>query len=206
MAGSTATADATKNSSPTAAGSSDVVSTDAVSTDAATEEVLAAAAPEGVTSVPLSSILSGRAAAWTAAILLAVAVLGGVSGAALTQRQASSARTATDLTQVALDAATSPSARTVEFKGGDQILAKLVLLPDGNGYLVPRALQPLGPDRTYQLWGVQGTKTVSLAVLGPRPGVAAFHVPTPSIGGLMLSNESQPGSAQPSNQVSAAQL
>jgi hypothetical protein len=34
----------------------------------------------------------------------------------------------------------------------------------------------LGPDRTYQLWGVIGDQVISLGVLGARPGVEPFTV------------------------------
>ena len=37
-------------------------------------------------------------------------------------------------------------------------------------------LAPLPSDRTYQLWGVVGTRTISLGLLGRRPAIVPFSV------------------------------
>ncbi|HEX5615050.1 MAG TPA: anti-sigma factor [Acidimicrobiia bacterium] len=60
-------------------------------------------------------------------------------------------------------------------------LAHIALLPDGTGYVVNDALDPLPDDRTYQLWAVVGAeqKVISVGVLGNTPGDAAFHVAGP---------------------------
>jgi anti-sigma factor RsiW len=66
-------------------------------------------------------------------------------------------------------------ARRVHLRSEDgRLSARAVVQPNGNGYLVPENLPPLPPERTYQLWGVVGTRTVSVGVLGPEPSVAAF--------------------------------
>ncbi len=54
--------------------------------------------------------------------------------------------------------------------------AETVMQPNGTGYLVRHNLRGLPEDRTYQLWGKVGNRMVSLGVLGPAPGVAAFNV------------------------------
>ena len=63
--------------------------------------------------------------------------------------------------------------------GSGATLARIVLLPDGAGYLRGDKLAPLPPNRTYQLWAVTGTgakpTVVSAGVLGPDPSAIAFH-------------------------------
>ena len=53
-------------------------------------------------------------------------------------------------------------------------VAQFVVLPDGRGYLVSSALPTLAPSRTYQLWGVVGSRSVSLGLLGSAPKGAVF--------------------------------
>jgi anti-sigma-K factor RskA len=61
---------------------------------------------------------------------------------------------------------------------GTQV-ARVVLLPDGSGYFKNDAMNPLDMNHTYQLWAISGTTdapvAVSVGVLGPNPGAAAFH-------------------------------
>jgi hypothetical protein len=79
-----------------------------------------------------------------------------------------------------LDAAISaaradPSVRQVEMRSGDgRLAAEAFVLADGTGYLVPTDLPAIGPERTYQLWAVVGPSKISVGVLGPAPGKAAF--------------------------------
>ena len=62
-------------------------------------------------------------------------------------------------------------------------LARVVLLPDGTGYLRGDHLSPLPADRTYQLWAVTGAGkspvTVSAGVLGPDPQAVSFRASGP---------------------------
>jgi anti-sigma-K factor RskA len=62
-------------------------------------------------------------------------------------------------------------------------LARVVLLPDGTGYLRGDHLAPLPSDRTYQLWAVTGPKnepvTVSAGVLGSDPRAVPFRASGP---------------------------
>jgi len=53
-------------------------------------------------------------------------------------------------------------------------VARVVLLPDGRGYLVSSSLPSLDAGRTYQLWGVVGKTPISLGLLGAAPRQAAF--------------------------------
>ncbi|MDQ1510068.1 MAG: hypothetical protein QOG50_1912 [Actinomycetota bacterium] len=62
-------------------------------------------------------------------------------------------------------------------------LARVVLLPDGTGYLRGDHLGPLPSDRTYQLWAVTGSAeepvTVSAGVLGSDPRAVIFRASGP---------------------------
>ncbi len=62
-------------------------------------------------------------------------------------------------------------------------LARVVLLPDGTGYLRGDHLDPLPSDRTYQLWAVTGSATkpvtISAGVLGSDPRAVAFRASGP---------------------------
>ena len=57
--------------------------------------------------------------------------------------------------------------------------ASVVLTASGTGFVVNDSgvgLAPLPADRTYQLWGVVGTRTISLGLLGPHPAILPFSV------------------------------
>jgi hypothetical protein len=57
--------------------------------------------------------------------------------------------------------------------------ASVVLTASGTGFVVNESgvgLAPLPSDRTYQLWGVVGTRTISLGLLGRRPAIVPFSV------------------------------
>jgi anti-sigma-K factor RskA len=67
--------------------------------------------------------------------------------------------------------------------------ARVVVLPDGTGYLVSDDLQPLDDAQTYQLWAVMGNgadqRIISAGVLGSDPRAAAFRVDGPVAGFAM---------------------
>ena len=63
----------------------------------------------------------------------------------------------------------------------DEEVARIVVLPDGRGYMVGDALDALPDDQTYQLWAVvpgggDETKVISAGVLGADPKAASFEV------------------------------
>jgi anti-sigma-K factor RskA len=81
-------------------------------------------------------------------------------------------------------------------------LARVVLLPDGTGFLRGDHLDPLPSDQTYQLWAVTGPAdqpvTVSAGVLGADPKavpfrasgpVRAFAVTVEDAGGVVTSRQ-----------------
>jgi anti-sigma factor RsiW len=52
----------------------------------------------------------------------------------------------------------------------------VVLTSSGTGFVEVDQLSSLPSDKTYQLWGVIGGKTISLGLLGPHPAVVPFSV------------------------------
>jgi len=65
--------------------------------------------------------------------------------------------------------------------GAGHTPATIVLTAAGTGFVIDDAaegdgLAPLPADRTYQLWAVVGDRTISLGLLGSRPGIVPFSV------------------------------
>jgi anti-sigma-K factor RskA len=78
-------------------------------------------------------------------------------------------------------------------------VARVVLLPDGSGYLKNDAMTPLDQNQTYQLWAMSGSAdrpvAVSEGVLGPDPGAASFNA-APGVTGFAITVEPAGGVAQ----------
>jgi anti-sigma-K factor RskA len=55
-----------------------------------------------------------------------------------------------------------------------QRVAEFVVVPDGRGYLVKSNLPTLSSTQTYQLWTVNGARSISLGLLGRSPSQATF--------------------------------
>jgi anti-sigma-K factor RskA len=69
----------------------------------------------------------------------------------------------------------APGHRLITLDSGSQAaLAQVVVVPSGQAYLVSSRLPSLGDGRTYQLWAVEGTQSISLGLLGASPRRAAF--------------------------------
>jgi anti-sigma-K factor RskA len=98
-------------------------------------------------------------------------------------------------------------ARQVAFMqtGGAEV-ARLVLLPDGSGYLKNDGLVPLDAQHTYQLWALTGTTAkpvaISAGVLGAHPKASAFVTAT-DVHGFAITVEKTPGVGQ-SSQIPVA--
>jgi anti-sigma factor RsiW len=79
-----------------------------------------------------------------------------------------------------------PGAQVTTLTGNGASLARLVVLPDGTGYMVNEGLAPLGDSQTYQLWALVGDAkhptAISAGVLGPSPVAAPFKVSGPVVG------------------------
>jgi hypothetical protein len=72
-------------------------------------------------------------------------------------------------------AAEAPGAIVSDFVVDGEAIARVVLTTDGEGFLLPSALDPLGTDRTYQLWVVTPDELViSAGVLGGDPAPSRF--------------------------------
>ena len=67
--------------------------------------------------------------------------------------------------------------------------AIIVLMPGGTGYLAEHTLQPLPPDRTYQLWAIIDGKIISAGILGPDPGVVPFRIDPQGFAGFAITEE-----------------
>jgi anti-sigma factor RsiW len=113
------------------------------------------------------AVMAGVAAAL--ALVLGVVVLGDGSQAPVER----------ELASVADDALADPtSSRTTLRPPGESTgpEATAVVTADGRGFILAGDLPALDADRTYQLWGISNDQAISLGVLGPDPGVAAFQV------------------------------
>jgi len=87
-------------------------------------------------------------------------------------------------------AATAHGAREAGLESGSgATLARLVLMPDGSGYLRGDHLRPLSSHQTYQLWALTGNaktpNVVSAGVLGPDPLAVRFSASGPVYGFAM---------------------
>jgi anti-sigma-K factor RskA len=76
------------------------------------------------------------------------------------------------------------------------VTAIAVVTPTGEGYFVPRGMQVLPDDRTYQLWQIGPAGPVSLGVFGNEPGVRGFHLQG-AVQTLAVTNETAGGRALP---------
>jgi hypothetical protein len=69
----------------------------------------------------------------------------------------------------------TPGHRVVDLRDGKHMLAaQFVVVPDGRGYLLSSHLPALPAGRTYQLWGIVGSRPISLGLLGAHPDEATF--------------------------------
>jgi hypothetical protein len=62
-------------------------------------------------------------------------------------------------------------------------------------------LTPLPSDRTYQLWGVVGSRTISLGLLGSHPGIVPFSVAgSTQVSAFAITDEAAGGVVSSTNQ------
>ncbi len=138
---------------------------------------------------------------WVAGVAAAlVLVLGGV--AINQQRQIDRLDSRAGIEQALASAMSDPRARQVNLQSpsGKLHRVKAVVLPDGTGYLVANnGLPALDDSRTYQLWGINEAKVVSLGVLGSRPTIVPFHAST-DVRTLAITEEERGGVVASKNQ------
>ena len=134
-----------------------------------------------------------RVLALAAALVVVIAVGIGV----VVSRDDSSSPS--ELTAAIAAAKESPSARHVVLAASSGAgRAKVVMLPNGTGYVVSSDLPKLASDRTYQLWGIDGDTVVSLGVLGSKLEPSPFKfVGNPDA--LAITDEVAGGVAQSKN-------
>ena len=120
--------------------------------------------------------LGGAVAAMVAVAAVAVVGFLGVR-LALDDGGSGPATYAQELERSVDAALADPNARTVQLASTDGgRTAQVVVLADGTGYLVDDNLPALPPGRTYQMWAVVGTATISVGVLGPQPDIVPFKM------------------------------
>jgi anti-sigma factor RsiW len=126
---------------------------------------------------------TAAAAATAVAAAVVIAVLG-VQVAHLDRKvsRLSSAANGQGLSAAVQSALLDPAGRRITLAaagaaaraGEPARLAEIVILPAGAAYLLDSRLPVLAAGRTYQLWGVNGGKAISLGLLGGHPVTVAF--------------------------------
>jgi anti-sigma factor RsiW len=100
----------------------------------------------------------------------------------------------------------APGHKVVDVESTSNVeLARFVVLPSGQGYLVHSSLPPLSSAQTYQLWGLINGHAISLGLLGSAPRSVAFTLagaPQPSELGITV--EPAGGSVLPTRSMIAA--
>ena len=140
---------------------------------------------------PKRSSIWPKVAALAAAVVLALGI-----GVTVGRTIGDSGSGEVSLEQLAADALADTDARVATLAGEGTPGVRAVVDASGRGYLLADDLPSLPAGRTYQLWGVDGEAPVSLAVLGPDPGVVAFPASAQTTT-LAITNESAPGAAAP---------
>jgi len=94
------------------------------------------------------------------------------------------------VTAAAEKAASSPGAYVGDFLVDGFSVAQVVLTEDGHGFVVPTEdLEPLVPERTYQLWVITtDEQVISGGVLGNEPRASTFTW-TGEVSGFALTRE-----------------
>ena len=81
------------------------------------------------------------------------------------------------LKDVAGDVLVNPDAKQIELRSSaSDTVVQAALTTDGEGYLWAGNTPQLSSDRTYQLWGVVGDRTISLGTFPGKTQVVAFRV------------------------------
>jgi anti-sigma-K factor RskA len=95
----------------------------------------------------------------------------------------------------------NPSHRTVQLTSATGSWhTEVVVLPDGQGFVINPTMPSLPSSQTFQLWALSGGRAVSLGVLGSRPSGAAIRV-EPTMTALMITAEPLGGTPAPTTPV-----
>lgn len=148
--------------------------------------------------VDLSERRRRRIPRWVpgAAVAAALVVVALVTGLVVSDRDSADPTeeiASPDLEDVAREVMNDPDATRVLLSSTEgDVEAPAAIHQDGSGYLMGSTLPALDDSLTYQLWGITGDLVVSLGVLGPSPGVVAFHA-DPTLDALAITQEAAPG-------------
>jgi anti-sigma factor RsiW len=114
-----------------------------------------------------------------------------------------SAISRTGIAQSADAAALAPGSRLIGLRtASDAVVADVAILPSGQAYVFKASLPVLRSSKTYQLWGLSGTRLISLGLLGPGGAPAGFRL-SPGISALMVTAEPAGGVVAPTTPVLA---
>ena len=147
---------------------------------------------------------TGRSVRWASVVAVAAAVAAAVLAAQVISlhNRLDDARTtgAPDAAAAFVRAGRVAGARQVSLAPANGAeVARVVLLPDGTGYLKNDGLARLDAKHTYQLWALTGSAghpiAISAGVLGPDPSAAAFQAST-DVKGLAITIERAGGVPQ----------
>lgn len=125
---------------------------------------------------------------WLAGIAAAAAV--SLAGILAVQLMGAGQLTDESIVAAAEEVAAESNSINADFLVDDVAVASVVLSSDGRGFVLPEdSLVPLDPDRTYQLWVINGEgDVISAGVLGAAPTAAAFTW-TGEVSGFALTRE-----------------
>lgn len=175
------------------------------------EQIASSLEEEAPTTALIVSPRLARRRWTTAAVALAAAasvVAVGLLGLQVAEQQREIARLSAALEEDALQrsaraALADPDALTAILTTPEgEAVAQVVLLPSGQGFLIPHDLPPLGEDRSYQLWVVADEEVISAGVLGPSPQVVPFAWNGP-VEAFVLTREEAGGAATSAGDVAA---
>jgi len=162
------------------------------------------ASDDGGAVVALAGRSRSRRVVWLAVAAAAVIILG-LGGMVLHQdrrldQMQREVAAANGLEGVVVNAMADPANHTMTLTSpsGEDMSATAVMTTEGTGYLMTTSLPALPDDRTYQLWGMDGDKVISLGVLGTQPHLAAFPI-SEGLTGLAITDEVQGGVPASSN-------
>jgi len=105
----------------------------------------------------------------------AVAVVLGISLVRADNKVSDLQASAASSSSAVTTALRTPGHRVVDLDSSSHAaLARVVVVPSGQCYLVSSNLPALGQGRTYQLWAIEGKRPIYLGLLGGAPRQAAF--------------------------------
>lgn len=139
----------------------------------------------------LSTVVGMRKQSRFFRLIAAVSIAAIAATAVLAVSVVRLARSDDDPTQVAISALLEdPLSEVVTLQGADGVVAdaKIVLGPNGVGYIFADTLPAIAADRTYQLWAVVGDEVISAGVLGADPEQSPFQV-VGDVVGFAITNE-----------------